>query len=164
METQGHFSTLGTIIFKAANKISKNQKICRLLKYQTRNPFSSEYEDVDGSDLLNNQIIVVPKIPDESSRICSYVVIMFGQTFINPANTDFNIIDLQLQIICPFEEWILDSSSLRPYLLANELDKMFNGTTLTGLGKLNFVKSEPLVLSSQLGGYILHYTNYEFNR
>lgn len=163
MESQGNFSTLGTIIFKAANKVSKNQRICRLLKYQTRNPFSTEYEDVDGSSLLNDQIVIVPKIPDESSKICSYVIIMFGQSIINPANTDFKIMDLQIQVICPFEEWLLDTNSLRPYLLANEVDKIFNGVTLTGLGKLTFIKSEPLVLSSQLGGYVLHYTNNEFN-
>ena len=40
--TQRRFAVMGDNTFKIANKIMQNQRICRLLKYQTRDPFKEE--------------------------------------------------------------------------------------------------------------------------
>lgn len=60
--TQRRFAVLGTNTFNIANKLMTNQELCRLLKYQVRDPFNKEkYPDVDGVELLNKQIMIVPK-------------------------------------------------------------------------------------------------------
>ena len=62
MATQRRFAVLGENTFKIANKILLNQRVCRLLKYNCRDPFSDKLEDIDGADLLGKQISITPKI------------------------------------------------------------------------------------------------------
>ena len=51
--TQRRFAIMGQNTFKIANKIMLNQNICRLLKYQVRDPFNKEnYPDVDGGNFV----------------------------------------------------------------------------------------------------------------
>ena len=65
--TQRRFAIMGENAFLIANKLMKNQRLCRLLKYQTRAPFSDSWTDpitkevraqpeVQGEDLINKQI------------------------------------------------------------------------------------------------------------
>ena len=59
---------MGKNAFKMVNAIASNQRLCRLLKYQTRNPFSADLEDVAGEDLINKQILIAPKLFDENNE------------------------------------------------------------------------------------------------
>ena len=163
-ETQRRFSVLGTNTFNIANKLMTNQKLCRLLKYQVRDPFDKEkYPDVNGVDLLNKQILIVPKIWDESTEKMSYVVAIIATYAQNPVNSEFKIATIRFDIACPYDEWILNESSLRPYLIMEEIDKMFNGAKMAGIGTLQFVRTESIVLTSQIGGYSMLYSINEFN-
>ena len=48
--TQRRFSVMGMNTFKIANNIMQNQRICRLLKYNVRDPFNPDRPDVNGID------------------------------------------------------------------------------------------------------------------
>ena len=66
--SQRRFAVMGDNTFKIANKLMSNQDLCRLLKYQVRDPLNKEkYPDVDGAELINRQILIVPKIFDDST-------------------------------------------------------------------------------------------------
>ena len=43
--SQRRFAVMGDNTFKVLNKLVSNQRICRLLKYQARDPFSDKYEE-----------------------------------------------------------------------------------------------------------------------
>ena len=137
-DTQRRFAVMGANTFKIADKIMSNQRICRLLKYQVRNPFSPDLKDVDGAELINKQILIVPKIYDGSNEKMSYVT-------------------------ATYDEWLLDDTSLRPYLIMEELDIMFNQAKLSGIGNLQFHRADALTLSPQIGGYSMRYKINEFN-
>jgi len=58
--TQRRFSVMGENTFRIANKIMLNPRICRLLKYHTRDPFllqdpitKKDQPEVDGAELIN---------------------------------------------------------------------------------------------------------------
>ena len=162
--TQRRFAVLGTNTFNIANKLMSNQRLCRLLKYQVRDPFNEEkYKDVDGVNLLNKQIMIVPKIWDESTEKTSYVVALFSNYTTNIINSDFKLATIRFDIACPYDEWVLDEHSLRPYLMMQEIDDMFNGARMAGIGTLQFVRAEAIVLTSQIGGYSMLYQINEFN-
>lgn len=162
--TQRRFSVLGTNTFTIANKLIQNQRLCRLLKYQVRDPFDADkYEDIDGLDLLNKQILIVPKIWDESTEKKSYIVALFSSYNINFVNPDYKIATIRFDVACPYDEWILNDQSLRPYLIMQEIDDTFNGARLAGIGTLKFLRSEAIVLTSQIGGYSMLYQIDEFN-
>lgn len=162
--SQRRFSVMGTNTFNIANKLMTNQRLCRLLKYQVRDPFDEEkYEPVDGVDLLNKQILIVPKIWDESTEKTSYVVALFSNFTTNIINPEFKLSTIRFDVACPYDEWVLNEHSLRPYLIMQEIDDMFNGAKMAGIGTLQFVRAEAIVLTSQIGGYSMLYQINEFN-
>lgn len=161
--SQRRFAVMGDNTFKILNKLVNNQKICRLLKYQVRDPFSDNYEDVDGVDLLNRQILAVPKVFDASTEKMSYIVAVFDNFVVNQFNPEFKISTVRFDVACPYDEWILDENSLRPYLIMQEIDNMFNQAKLSGIGNLQFHRADMLTLSPQIGGFSMEYKINEFN-
>lgn len=161
--SQRRFAVMGENAFNVANKLMQNQRLCRLLKYQTRDPFNKEYPDVDGVSLLNKQIMIMPKIFDESTEKTSYIVAMFSNFVTNSLNPDFKLSTVRFDIACPYDEWVLNDKSLRPYLMMQEIDDMFNGAQMAGIGTLQFVRAESIVLTPQIGGYSMLYQINEFN-
>ena len=162
--SQRRFAVMGTNAFNIANKLMSNQKLCRLLKYQVRDPFDADkYPDVDGVDLLNKQIMIMPKIFDDSTEKTSYVVAMFSNFVTNALNPDFKLSTVRFDIACPYDEWVLNDKSLRPYLMMQEIDDMFNQAQMAGIGTLQFVRAESIVLTPQIGGYSMLYQINEFN-
>ena len=163
MNSQRRFAVMGENLFKIANKLVTNQRLCRLLKYQEPDPFNVEkYKDVNGVDLLHKQIIIVPKFPEEGIE-CSFVMAVFDNFTINPSNADFKLTRIRFDVVCPYTEWVINENSLRPYLIMEEIDKMFNQAKLSGIGNLQFTHATPLVLSPQIGGYSMYYQINEFN-
>ena len=162
--SQRRFAVMGTNTFNIANKLMSNQRLCRLLKYQVRDPFNTDkYKDVDGVELLNKQIMIVPKIFDDSTEKTSYVVAMFSGFTTNSLNPDYKISTVRFDVACPYDEWVLDERSLRPYLMMQEIDNMFNQAQMAGIGTLQFVRADSLVLTPQIGGYSMLYRINEFN-
>ena len=169
-ETQRRFAVMGENTFIIANKILQNQRICRLLKYPTKDPFEeidpythNQQPDVDGLDLMHKQILIVPKVFDDSTEKMSYVISVFDSFVVNQLNPEFKISTIRFDIACPYDEWILNEKSLRPYLIMEEIDKMFNETKLKGIGNLQFYRADNLTLSPWIGGYSMWYKINEFN-
>lgn len=161
--TQRRFAVMGENLFKIANKLITNSRLCRLLKYQDENPFDTEkHPEVNGIDLLNKQILIIPKFPEDGIE-CSFVLAVFDNFTINPSNPDFKLTRIRFDVVCPYSEWVINENSLRPYLIMEEIDKMFNQAKLSGIGNLQFTHSTPLVLSPQIGGYSMYYQINEFN-
>ena len=162
--SQRRFAVMGTNTFNIANKLMQNQDLCRLLKYQVRDPLDKEkYPDIDGIELLNKQIMIVPKIFDDSTEKTSYIVAIFSNFVTNTLNPDFKLSTVRFDVACPYDEWVLDGRSLRPYLMMQEIDNMFNGAQMAGIGTLHFVRAESIVLTPQIGGYSMLYQINEFN-
>ena len=109
------------------------------------------------------QILIVPKIFDENTEKMSYVTAIFDDFRVNQFNPDFKISTIRFDIACPYDEWLLDEGSLRPYLIMQEIDTMFNQAKLSGIGNLQFHRADALALSPQIGGYSMRYEINEFN-
>ena len=165
---QRRFAVMGENTFLIANKLMSNQRICRLLKYQTKDPFAAETNgklqpDVRGEDLINKQILIIPKIYDDSTEKMSYITAVFDDFVVNQINPEFKISTVRFDIACPYDEWILNDASLRPYLIMQEIDIMFNQGKLKGIGNLQFYRADNLALSPWIGGYSMKYKINEFN-
>ena len=169
-ETQRRFAVMGDNAFKLANKLVSNEKLCRLLKYQTRDPLKETdpitgkaQPDIDGVDLLHKQILIVPKVFDDSTEKMSYVIAVFHSFVVNQMNSEFKVSTIRFDIACPYDEWVLNDVSLRPYLIMQEIDTMFNEAKMAGIGTLQFWRADPLALTPYIGGYSMYYKINEFN-
>lgn len=167
---QRRFAVMGTNTFKIANMIMSDKEICRLLKYQSKDPFLAEdpvtgkpQPDVDGVDLIHKQILIVPKVFDDSTEKMSYIISVFDDFVVNQINPEFKVSTLRFDIACPYDEWILNDRSLRPYLIMQRIDTIFNEAKMAGIGTLQFYRADNLTLSPYIGGYSMRYKINEFN-
>ena len=167
---QRRFAVMGTNTFKIANVLMSDKELCRLLKYQSKDPFKENdpitgkpQPDVDGVDLIHKQILIVPKVFDDSTEKMSYVISVFDDFVVNQINPEFKISTLRFDIACPYDEWILNDRSLRPYLIMQRIDTLFNEAKMAGIGTLQFYRADNLTLSPYIGGYSMRYKINEFN-
>ncbi len=161
--TQRHFAVMGENTFLIINKLLSDQTICRLVKYQVRDPLNKKYDPVNSEELINKQILITPKIFDDSTEKMSYITALFDNFVVNMLNPEFKVMTLRFDIACPYDEWLLDNRTLRPYLIMQRIDELFNEQKLAGIGTLQFYRADALTLSPWIGGYSMVYKINEFN-
>ena len=55
------------------------------------------------------------------------------------------------------EYWYLQDYKLRPFKIVGYIDGLLNKTKLTGIGELNFLGANELILDKELSGYTIMY-------
>ena len=106
--------------------------------------------------MMNKNIRVAPKLPYESDQE-SVIIVSFDNFMTNGNNPEFRDNIILIDVFCPIETWIMDDYMLRPYKIMHEIDGMLNKTKLTGIGVVNFLSSNALILSEELAGFTMSY-------
>ena len=134
----------------------KNERLKRLLFYTSKDALNRKNLTEDESlSLINKNIKIVPKLTVDGS-VLSYIIISFDN-FTPSGNPEFRDNIIEFDIICHFDQWQLQDFALRPYKIAGEIDSMFNGKYLTGIGKLEFLGGNQIILNNEFAGLCLMY-------
>jgi hypothetical protein len=137
--------------------ILKNERLKRLLHYTTRDALNRKNLTEDESlELFGKNIKLVPKLAVDNS-VLNYIIISFDN-FTPSGNPEFRDNIIEFDIICHFDQWQLQDFALRPYKIAGEIDSMFNGKHLTGIGELNFLGMNQIILTDEFAGLCLMYS------
>ena len=140
-----------------ADYILKNQRLKKLLHYNTKDPLSQPNLTPDESyELFGKNIKAVPKLRVDQN-IYNYLIIGFDNFATNGTNPEFRDNYIFFDIICHFDQWQLKDFQLRPYRIAAEIDSMFDKQHLTGIGVLQFVGAKKIVLNNEFAGISLMY-------
>lgn len=143
------------IIFKW---MLKNNRLKKLLYYTTSDcldkPDLSEEESVG---LFQKNIKNVPKIIVDGS-VLAYVIVSFDNFTPNATNPEFRDNIITFDIVCHFDQWQLKDFELRPYRIAAEIDSMFNNKHLSGIGLLQFLGANQIILTDEFAGLTLMYS------
>ena len=140
------------------NMMLKNDRFKRLLHYTTKDALDRpNLTEEESLSLFGKNIKIVPKLYIDGS-VLSYVIISFDNFTPNATNPEFRDNIISFDIICHFEQWQLKDFQLRPYKIAAEIDTMFNGKHLTGIGNLEFVGANQLILNDEFAGLSLMYS------
>ena len=116
----------------------KNERLKRLLHYTSRDALDKKDLTEDETlELFGKNIKIVPKLTVDKS-VLNYIIVSFDN-FTPSGNPEFRDNIIEFDIICHFDQWNLKDFALRPYKIAAEIDSMFNGKHLTGIGELNFL-------------------------
>ena len=138
-------------------RILKNQRLQKLLYYPINNPLDQKALNEDQQlELISKHIKIVPKLYIDGS-VLSYIIISFDNFIPNATNPEFRDNIISFDIVCHFDQWQLDDFNLRPYRIAAELDSIFNNTHLTGIGTLQFLGCNQLLLNEEFAGVSLMY-------
>ena len=135
----------------------KNERLKRLLHYTTRDALDRNNLTEDETlSLFGKNIKLVPKLTVDGS-VLNYIIISFDN-FTPSGNPEFRDNIIEFDIICHFDQWQLQDFALRPYKIAAEIDSMFNGKHLTGIGELNFLGANQIILTNEFAGICLMYS------
>ena len=141
------------------DKILSNERLKKLLFYTTKDalmkPKLTEEESVS---LFGKQIKLVPKLYVDGS-VLTYIIISFDN-FVESGNPEFRDNIIEFDIICHFDQWQLKDYDLRPYRIAAELDSMLDKKKLTGIGLLEFLGANQIILTDEYAGLCLMYRTY----
>ena len=135
----------------------KNERLKRLLHYTTRDALDRNNLTEDETlSLFGKNIKLVPKFTVDGC-VLNYIIISFDY-FTPSGNPEFRDNIIEIDIICHFDQWQLQDFALRPYKIAAEIDSMFNGKHLTGIGELNFLGANQIILTDEFAGICLMYS------
>jgi hypothetical protein len=137
--------------------IMKNERLKKMLHYTTRDCMNKPNLTEDETlELFGKNIKIVPKLTVDGS-VLNYIIISFDNFTGNRTNPEFRDNIIEFDIICHFDQWKMKDFELRPYKIAAEIDSMFNGKHLTGIGKLDFLGANQMILTDEFAGLCLMY-------
>lgn len=145
----------------------ENKQLLRLLVIPTKDCLSDvtnpEYKEKIANTTLatlfrDGYIKLAPKIAmPEQEIVKSYIIISFDNFSTNAENPQYRDCTIHFDIICHTDYWTMDNYQIRPLKIAGYIDGILNNSKLTGIGTLNFMGCNELVLDEVLSGYTLSY-------
>ncbi len=137
--------------------IMKNDRLKKMLYYTSKDCLDKpKLTDSQALDMFGKQIKIVPKLYVDGS-VMNYIIISFDNFTQNKNNPEFRNNIVEFDIICHFDQWHLKDFELRPYKIAAELDSMFNEKRLTGIGELQFLGANQMILTDEYAGLCVMY-------
>lgn len=98
-------------------------------------------------------ITLVPKIKmKEHEEVKSYIILTFDN-FTPTSNPEYMDCVVSFDIICHTDYWDLGDYRLRPVKIAGIIKGLLDGTKLSGIGELQFMGMNQLILNEDLSGY-----------
>lgn len=141
------------------NSMLKNERLKRLLHYTTKDALDRKNLTEDESlELIGKNIKMVPKLYVDGS-VLNYIIVNFDN-FTLSNNPEFRDNIIEFDIVCHFDQWQLKDFALRPYKIAAEIDSMFNNKKLTGIGLVEFLGANQIILTDEFAGICLMYRAY----
>lgn len=146
---------MGTII----DMMLKNNRLKKLLYYNLENCLFQENltEDQSLELIKDGYIRMVPKLYVDKD-VLNYIIISFDNFTPNMTNPEFRDNIISFDIICHFNQWQMPNFQLRPYKIAAEIDTLFNNRHLSGIGELQFLGANQILINDEFGGISLMYS------
>ena len=139
------------------DRIMKNERLKKMLYYTSRDCLNKPNVPEDETyEMFGKNIKIVPKLYVDGS-VLNYIIISFDNFTTNNKNPEFRDNIIEFDIICHFDQWHMKDFELRPYKIAAELDSMFNEKRLTGIGKLEFLGANQMILTDEYAGLCVMY-------
>ena len=99
-----------------------------------------------------------PKISfGENEDVKAYILISMDGFSANATNPEYRDCNIIFDIICHTDYWDIGNFRQRPLKIMGCIDGILNNEKLAGIGTLEFLVAEKMILNSQLSGYTLIY-------
>ena len=135
----------------------KNKRLKKLLFHNVPNALKQrDLTEEETYGLFGKNIKIVPKLYVDET-VMNYIIISFDNFTPNATNPEFRDNVISFDIICHFDQWQLQDFELRPYRIAAEIDSMINDKHLTGIGTLQFLGANQILLNEEFAGLSLMY-------
>lgn len=113
-------------------------------------------------EIYGTNIRVKPIITAEDETTTSKVVVIFGSGAIG-SNYDSESIELLIYVYCPFQEWEIAGTQLRPFAIMSEIRKSLQNKKINGLGEIRYNSFDIANLTDQMGCYAMRFSINAFS-
>ena len=135
----------------------KNERLKKLLYHTSRDALTMpNLTEDEALQMFGKNIKIVPKLYVDGS-VLNYIIIGCDNFTKNLTNPEYRDNIIEFDIICHFDQWNLRDFELRPYKIAAEIDSMLDGKHLTGIGTLEFIGANQMILTDEYAGLCLMY-------
>lgn len=93
----------------------------------------------------------------EHEEIKSYIIVSYDNFTPNRTNPEFRDCTINFDVLCHTDYWDIGNYRVRPLKICGYIDGLLNNTKLTGIGELQLVRCNELLLDEDLSGYSLTY-------
>lgn len=155
---------IGPILQEVVSRLMANDRLCQLLYYTDRNPFSYPTLSVEQKrELIYEKLIkVVPRVgPKELDNSVVVVRVAGGSKNLN--NNQFRDLSIYIESFVPLTQWLVNDENLRPFLIMGEIQKSLDGKRMNQIGKMIGGDFELQVLTEEISCYEQEFaiTTYE---
>lgn len=135
-----------------------NTKDCLL--DTTNQVYIDKIKNTSIAEMRQQQVITLnPKLPfGEHEEVKSTILITFPSFSPTKDNGYYRDALIEIDVICSTDCWDLDGFSIRPLKIVGYIDGILNNAKLSGIGTLNFISCDEIVLNQNLSGYCLMYS------
>lgn len=136
-----------------------NTKDC--LDDRTNQVYKDKIDSTSVADMVEQGYIrLKPRLEmEENQEVMSYIIITFDN-FTPSSNLHYRDCLVEIDVLCNLDAWDIGNYRQRPIKICGYIDGILNECKLTGIGTLNFVSCNEIVLSENLAGYCLLYKTY----
>lgn len=120
-------------------------------------------QSIDGMKLLHKLIRVVPLLQADEQNTKSKIVLLFDSGSISSINSDNENLSLIVEVLCPFEEWVIAGDTLRPFAIMAEVRKSLQDKRINGLGELHYNGFTLSTLTEEMGAYTMRFSINAFS-
>lgn len=149
----------GKNLIKITKKLLKNQNLCRLLVNTDLDPLNKDKhpEDINGMDLFQKNILVVPFLDSENQSTESKLVLYYSSGEVSNSNSDNENLSFIINVFCPFKEWRIAGDDLRPYAIMSEIRKSLQDKRINGLGEIRYEGFSLETLTEEMSCYTMEF-------
>ena len=133
-----------------------NTKDC--LTNQDEPTYKQKIAEMNLHKLLEEGYVkLAPKIyVPEHEQVKAYLILSYDN-FTPTSNPKFRDCTIHFDIICHTDYWQMDNYQIRPLKIAGYIDGLLNNKKLSGIGTLQFMGCNELVLDEVFSGYCITY-------
>ena len=134
-----------------------NTKDC--LDNRTSEVYNKKLKEMSLGKLREERYIrLEPKLQfSEDAEVQSYIIMTMDNFVPNATNPEYRDAVISFDIICHTDCWDIGNYRVRPLKIAGYIDGILNNSKLNGIGTLEFMGCNQLVLDENLSGYTLMY-------
>ena len=146
---------LGENLQKIVKRLMANDRLVNLLYYEGKDPLGCPFltEDQKKKEVFNKLIKIIPRI-DPKVDVKSVISIRVVNGTKIAQNNEFRNIQIIIEVIVPFTQWIINDSNLRPFAILGEIQESLDGKRINGLGQLQGGDFEENFLTNEASSYI----------
>ncbi len=143
-------------------KLIANQNLCKLLKFNSNNPYA-EIDIMDTGELIYSKIFPYSHVPETDKEVGSYLCIILDR-FRLTSNQAIKSGQLNIDIIVHNDLWRMNGTGeMRPYAIMHEVDEALNGKIRVGIKDLTFSDCRHVRYNQSYSGFQLTYSIQSVN-